>query len=384
MPAVRDSGLVVRGQFRTSSLAGAMLAIFMLCPCSIGQERAEADDFITRSLEQETAVQRDRAAIEELQRQKRMLEEQLFEMARKHSEQGQRASKLEAELKKAQARLAELTARQEAAKAEAMRVFQMRHIRPQNLAEVLHGVLGKNMPRIAVDDRSNALLVAGNEKQLAIVGQLADTLDKPAAESEMQKPGETLQVRVVWLLDVDEGMEPNDKLVSPQVVEALGELGFQHPKVVCQQVTTLTLSDPIGDNRHRGQFNFAVPVLIKSQPWEFEGQGQIVSMADDRFNLQFEMEFQQHTGQGGNRSRINEGRLGGSIYTPLGNYTVMGTTTFVASSPAPVPEDKQPGDFGTGGMIQKQHLSAFVVYLDRAREFPGTGAEPVDQVDVHP
>jgi hypothetical protein len=52
----------------------------------------------------------------------------------------------------------------------------------------------------------------------------------------------------------------------------------------------------------------------------------------------------------------------------------MGTTTFVAQTPVPTPFDKQPGD--ASGVVQNQHLSAFVVYLDRARKFPaGTQAE---------
>jgi hypothetical protein len=165
---------------------------------------------------------------------------------------------------------------------------------------------------------------------------------------------------MVWFLDIDEGMEPNDKMVSPQVVESLHELGFTSPKVVCQQVTTLTLS---GDRSRRGSFNFTVPVLINSQPWQFEGNGQIEAMVDDRFNLRFDLEFREPRGTGDSQ----RGELGGSIYTPLRHYTVMGTTTFVRTDwLAPRQVQEAPP--------QRQHLSAFVVYLDRAREYPATGA----------
>jgi hypothetical protein len=209
--------------------------------------------------------------------------------------------------------------------------------------------------------------VFSDEDTIKIVEALALKLDERSVDTdiEMAQPGETLQLRIVWLLDgVDDGMDPTDKLVSPQVVEALRELGFSAPRVVCQQVTTLTLSN----NRGRsGEFNYAVPVLINSQPWQFEGHGQIESMADERFNLRFDLKFQQRNATDGERMG-QEGQLGGSIYTPLGHYTVMGTTTFVAVLPN---ESRQ----------QQQHLSAFVVYLDRAREFPALEPQSNNRTD---
>jgi hypothetical protein len=127
--------------------------------------------------------------------------------------------------------------------------------------------------------------------------------------------------------------------------------------VVCQQVTTLTL-----DRNRRGQFNFSIPVLINSRAWNFRGSGQVEPLTDTRFNLKFELNFNQNQ-RGG-----SGGELGGSIYSPLGHYTVMGTTTFVGERTVPSAE---------GGVTTqaRQHLSAFVVYLDRAREFPAKGAE---------
>jgi Bacterial type II/III secretion system short domain len=260
-----------------------------------------------------------------------------------------------------------------------LRIYHLQHVKPQNLAAVLAPIFRNNAPRISIDDRSNALLVAGNERQLSIVEELAQTLDREIPEiAQEQNKQETLQVRIVWLLDINDGMEPTDKLVSPQVVEALGELGFEHPKVVCQQVATLTLGNE--DDSRRGQFDFMVPVLIQSQPWQLQGQGEIAPVAGQRFNLKFDLHFHQVVPQGGGRSG-RQGQLGGSIYTPLGHYTVMGTTTFVAQTPAPLPDDSQPGEFGTGGVVQNQHLSAFVVYLDRAREFPASGAQSEERND---
>jgi hypothetical protein len=280
-------------------------------------------------------------------------------------------AKVREQLEMAHAQLAELATRQQqqARQAQAeplpegtmLRIYQLRHVKPRTLTEVLASIFRNNTPRIGIDERSNALVVAGNESQLSIVEELAKTLDREIPEIKQDDQRETLQVRIVWLLDIEEGIEPTDKLVSPQVVEALGELGFQHPKVVCQQVTTLTW-----DSRSVGQFNFDVPVLIESQPWDLNGNGQITRADDGRFNLTFDLRFQQVLREAdGDRVSGHEARLGGAIYTPLAHYTVLGTTTFVAHDPI-VGDDSQPEP--------RQHLSAFVVYLDRAKEFPAAGA----------
>jgi hypothetical protein len=333
----------------------------------------------------------DKAMFKALEEQRKQAEEQRVEAAARlrralvELEKARRApaeaeaerAKMQAQLEAARAQLADLAARQkQAQRAQSeglpedtiLRVYHLQHVKPQNLAEILAPIFRNNAPRLAVDERSNTLLVAGNEKQLSIVEELAQTLDRPTAVTESQSTGETLQVRIVWLLDINAGMEPTNKLVSPQVVEALGELGFEHPKVVCQQVMTLTLGE--SDDDRRGQFNFQVPVLIQSQPWQLQGTGDIEPIAGDRFNLRFDLRFHHSVpGRAGWR-QVQQGQLSGSIFTPLGHYTVMGTTTFVAETDAPVPDDKLPGDDGTSGVVQNQHLSAFVVYLDRAREFP--------------
>jgi hypothetical protein len=402
MLAIRVSELTVMRELRASSLICAIASVLLICPTSIGQEQEEAANARKAAEEQEAAARKQhRAALEELERQKQILMQQHVEaerqrqrveeqLARQKEAQAEHAARVQTELQRAQAQVAELMARHEAAKADLLpenaqlRVFHLQHVNPHSLTDIVASIMLNNAPRIAVDERSNSLLVAGNEKQISLVEELAQTLDRPTAVAGPQDAGETLQLRVVWLLDINEGMEPNDKLVSPQVIEALGELGFQEPKVVCQQVTTLTLSEEDG-GRRRGHFNFSVPVLIESQSWYFEGEGQIEPMADSRFNLRFDMRFQQYAGQGGNRHSVNEGKLGGSIFTPLGHYTVMGTTTFVATtSNSTVGGENSPDAMldqlrgerwrrtSSDGpaLQQEQHLSAFVVYLDRAKEFP--------------
>jgi hypothetical protein len=225
-----------------------------------------------------------------------------------------------------------------------LRAFTLKYVKPEEIGQALHNITGGGGPRIAVDERTNALVIAGTEKQMSVAEQLVQTLDQPGADQK-GKSAETLQVRVVWIVDGlpdTEGKNVEPPYVSPQVLEGLIDLGFETPRVMCQQVSMLTLDK----DRRRGQFHFQLPVLVQGNSWQLEGQGEISPADGEKYALQFNLNLGQPKKQ--------DCQLGGSILTPLAHYNVLGTTTFV----------DEPQGGGT-----EQHLSAFVVYLDRAREF---------------
>jgi hypothetical protein len=227
--------------------------------------------------------------------------------------------------------------------------FTLKYVRPEDIGQALHNITGGGGPRIAVDERTNTLLIAGNPKQMDVAQQLVKTLDQPGKLEQNEIP-ESLQVRIVWLSSglTDRGMDPpKASIVSPQVVDALHELGMEQPQVMCQQLTSLTLSRP----DHRAQFHFRVPTDIENTTWDFQGDGTIVPTANDRYALDFKLALTHSDPKDAQLSEVS-----GSILTPLGHYTVMGTTTFVAAA----------HDSDTG---KAQRLSAFVVYLDRPKDF---------------
>jgi hypothetical protein len=251
-------------------------------------------------------------------------------------------------------------------------VFKLKYVQPDEVAAVVSKILLAQSPRIAVDERSNTLLAIGDETQIERVRGVLQALDVPSHPGEASRPAETLQLRIVWLLDGVQGGKSPERFVSPQVVEALAQLGFAEPKVVTQQVTTLTISD----DKRQGRFQFNVPVIINGQSWQFGGDGQISPLGDDRYSLGVELNYVRDP-----RTNLERGQLSGSIFTPLGHYTVMGTTTFVGSAAAAVADGAAPGGEAIAGMeggaamSQQEYLSAFVVYLDRAKEFPGEAAK---------
>src|SRR5262249_53902151 len=141
------------------------------------------------------------------------------------------------------------------------------------------------------------------------------------AKSEAEKNPQTLQLRIVWLLDKlssHQGVDAS-QIVSEPVLQALGQLGFDQPNVACQQITTLTLQE----NRP-GMFQFTVPVIIQGRTWQFRGRGAVKAAVRDSYVIDFDMTVDlPNTPQ--------SSQLSGSIFTPLNHYTVMGTTTFVDS-----------------------------------------------------
>jgi len=270
---------------------------------------------------------------------------------------------MEKKLTEARAQIAELSSKQNRMLQERMivaplpenatlKAFTLRYVKPNEIGQTLQSITGGGGPRIAVDARTNALLIAGTDKQISVADQLVQTLDQPGADQKGKSP-ETLQVRLVWIVDGlgnAEGKNVEPPYVSPQVLDGLIELGFETPRVMSQQVSMLTLDK----DRRRGQFHFQLPVLVQGNSLQFEGQGEISPTDDDRYALQFNLILRQ--------PEKEECQVGGSILTPLAHYNVLGTTTFVQDRKTP-----QPG----GGVIvePKQHLSAFVIYLDHPREF---------------
>lgn len=236
-----------------------------------------------------------------------------------------------------------------------LRTFSLKYVKPEEIGQALHNITGGGGPRVAVDQRTNALLIAGTDKQISVADQLVQTLDQPGGDQK-GKTAETLQLRVVWIVDGlpgTEGKNVEPPFVSPQVLDGLVELGFETPRVMCQQVSMLTVDR--SDKQNGGHFNFRLPVLVQGGPWQFEGQGNVTPIDDDRFSVGFNMTLRQ--------PEKEDCELTGSIITPLAHYNVLGTTTFVNMEDGPQQPD---------GTVQRgpvQHLSAFVIYLDHPRGF---------------
>jgi Bacterial type II/III secretion system short domain len=328
-------------------------------------------------------------SVQSLQQRLQVLQAQQEQLARAYQEAlmalekaSPRSAQVEMEKQRLQTQLqimksqvAELAARQQLPQTAplpdnaALKIFSLRYMQPVEAGNVLSQITGGDSgTRMAFDLRTNSLLLAGSEKQLKIAEALLSRLDQPGQETEKRR-AETLQLRVVWLLDGVKGManglafdgkgKVTDGFVSPQVIEALSQLGIGDPRVMCQQLTTLTIRP---EERRSGQFHFQVPVLVEDDLWQFSGQGSVANSAKEKYTVDIGLTVEQRD----ESNKRNTAELSGSIITPLAHYTVVGTTTFVATK-------LEPAEGGRGKIVagRNQHLAAFVVFLDRAREFGG-------------
>jgi hypothetical protein len=249
-----------------------------------------------------------------------------------------------------------------------LKVFSLNYSTPGAMVDVLSGLSDeKSVTRMAIDQRTNSLIVTGEEKELAVIEALLSRLDQPGAGESKPRKAETLQLRIVWVQDGIQGNLAEEPYINSQVVDALRGLGFDVPVVVCQHFTTVALRKNTNDVRLQGQYKFELPVEERSAlersgiSFQFGGQGSIIAESENQYALDFDFTVRPMESKTGSH-------LSGSIITPLSHYTVIGTTIV-------------PGVASTKNSTN-QPLSAFIVYLDKARTFEGVQAKAEKEKDT--
>jgi hypothetical protein len=205
------------------------------------------------------------------------------------------------------------------------RIFPLRHAKAAEAAGTLESLFGAQV-RVAVDERSNNLVVSGKEKSLEAVGALLEGLDQPAVAGNeggavAASPDRTVLLRIFWLADGlpgDEGQDPGDFL-PPAVIDATAQLGLNGPRLVTQTVNSLAVGDA-------GEVEFAtqVPALLFGQHATLQCAGSMRPVNGDRTGLNMEIHV--------SGPAINC-ELKGSLATPLGHYMVLGTANSVIAEP---------------------------------------------------
>lgn len=251
----------------------------------------------------------------------------------------------------------------------AFKVFALKNVQAPEVARICHEVLSPGKAQIAVDERTNSLVVSTDELTIIAIEQLINAIDKPGAATGTQNEAtETVRLRIVWVLDglpeiPGDGRlpQPVSEFLNEDVARSLEDIGFRSPAVVAQQISTLTLNQT-----RETPFQFSVPVLVTGEVWQFQGSGHLRGRTgDDDYWLQFGLQIKQPNSS-------QQSQLMGSMVTPRGHYAILGTSTFVAPGP-PRGEGDGGGAGGFGTVMENsQYQSAFVVYLDRARSVPAS------------
>ncbi len=209
-----------------------------------------------------------------------------------------------------------------------IRVYRLKFLQAAKAAETLSSIFASSSMRVAVDERANSLVVAASEHSLNTVNAVIENLDVETGEGDFDLDAvegpdggsaKSLMVRVYWLADGladDEGMAPIGPL--PQsVVDAVGKLGLENPRLVGQTVNSLSAD---GEPYYEVTFQSHVSALIFNRPAQLHCFGKISPFGDGRIDLGMKLDA--------SGDFINT-EMSGSLTVPLGHYMVLGTANSV-------------------------------------------------------
>jgi hypothetical protein len=201
-----------------------------------------------------------------------------------------------------------------------IKVYRFMYAQPRDAAKTVESLFGTQSLRLAVDERSNSLLVYGRPDTVSTLDALLTRLDEQASP-DGAKPAATsaaaprsLLLRVFWLADLmpeTVGQAPTDFLPM-SVLEAVTEkLGLEAPRLVAQSATSLATNkdEPI-------EFSANVPAVLLEQPAMMSCSGKLKLVDENRARMEMGVQV------GGPAANCD---LRGSMATPLGHYMVLGT-----------------------------------------------------------
>jgi hypothetical protein len=222
-----------------------------------------------------------------------------------------------------------------------IKVFRLMYAQARDASKTVESLFGSQRLRVAVDERSNSLLVYGTPDVLTALDALLPRLDEQASpkgpEKSMQGSASprSLLVRVFWLADnlpETTGQNPADFLPK-SVLAATHKLGLEAPRLVTQTVNSLaTGKDDSVD------FSTSVPAVLLEQPVGMGCEGKLKLVSDDRVRVDMGV----HVGG----PSVNC-ELRGSMATPLGHYMVLGTANSMIAEGGPM-AGGMPGAPGMG------------------------------------
>ncbi len=253
-----------------------------------------------------------------------------------------------------------------------LKIFYLRHIPAADGAKAIDTLFGSKSMRVAIDDRTNSIIVLGEVESLPKVESLLAKLDQlPPQEAPKQKPQESdqpsarpLLVKMFWLADglpAEDGKEPAEALPA-SVLRATTKLGLTDPRLVAQTVNSIVIRGNEGS-----QFSVNMPVQLLQQEVNLSADGNVSLKKENTVDLNIEVNVD------GNHVKSD---LGGSLTMPVDHFMVLGTSSSMIPEFVTVPAAKagfagEMGAAGNVGQVQRFRTSrfAFVVQVVDAQSF---------------
>jgi hypothetical protein len=209
-----------------------------------------------------------------------------------------------------------------------IKIFTLKNANARGAASTITSLFGAQAMRVAVDDRTNSLVVFGKDDSLPVFEALVQRLDSQATADKSGKntvessseSHRTVLLRLFWVADnIRKGGEDPENYLPKSVLAATQKLGLNAPRLISQTVTSLSVG-----RKETVDFTSDVPAVLDGQPANLTvaGKVRLTPGDDDRVDLQ--MKIQVH----------NPGvqcSVQGSLASPLGHYMVLGTANSLSS-----------------------------------------------------
>jgi hypothetical protein len=210
-----------------------------------------------------------------------------------------------------------------------LRIFHLKYITAARAAEAIETLFGADALRVAVDDRTNSLILLTKPESLKVMDALLMNLDREEAKDSDKKPPQppdasprpprSLLLRLFWLADglPQQGKDPAEVLPE-SVLRAIEKLGLVNPIFVTETVNALAVGD-----EEAVQFSINVPALLDKRSVGIASRGELSLFNESRVVVRMEVEVFGRT--------MESSELRGSLKMPLGHYMVLGTANSVIS-----------------------------------------------------
>jgi hypothetical protein len=201
-----------------------------------------------------------------------------------------------------------------------LKVFSLRSVPAKSAADAIESLFGVQDMRVAVDERTNTLIVFGKAEAVPKVEALLLRLD----ENDQHRGGATgepqsrrsLLLRLFWLADglpEGEGSDPAE-ILPASVLRATQKLGLRKPRLVAQTVNSLAVGGADDVN-----FATSVPAVLAKQTVNLDCSGEIKLVRDDMAGLEMKIQVTMDVSC----------QVQGSLAIPLEHFMVLGTANSV-------------------------------------------------------
>jgi len=223
-------------------------------------------------------------------------------------------------------------------------VFRLQYLRASSAADTISALLGNEGFRLAIEEKSNQLIVSAPAEISKAIGDLLQKIDAAPAQknvsiatSQKQAAPKNLQVHTFWVAD---GLKDGEgrfiaDFLPTSIFGAFKKLGLEDARIVAQSTSSIISNANSDDVKKSKQFGSKMSATINGRALQFESHGELYLLEHQQIDIQMRAEISgiPHSLDGRIPRRHSECEVEGSLSAPLGHYMVLGTANYVGKQP---------------------------------------------------